>query len=91
MAPWCRCGAPKPSERRTGGGDVIAILCAGCTRTIKERCRVCGDFFAQLAVHLGKTTCGEFDRRGMWWTTERPPNAGHPRAVAMLKQLEMFK
>jgi hypothetical protein len=88
MSVRCHCARPKRDPRKTVGGEVIAILCLGCTRTIKQRCRVCRQFFAELAIHHGKTMCGDFDRRGMWWTAERPPNAGQLGAAA--QQGELF-
>jgi hypothetical protein len=82
--PWNR----RAEKRLTGGGNVVAIVCATCTRTISEACRVCRGLFASLAIHHGKADCGRFDRAGMWWTPDRPPNAGHPRATS--KQAELF-
>lgn len=74
----CRPGTRKPELRVDGKGQQIAVACNRCMRFVSQRCRVCLRDYRYLALHHAKSECGEFDRRGMWWTADRPPRAGSP-------------
>lgn len=76
----CRC-APidqRAAERHSEADQRLALVCNACMRFISQRCRVCLRDFRDLALHLAKSECGPFDKAGMWWTADRPPNAGKP-------------
>lgn len=76
----CQCppGRCKPQIREDRKGAPIAIVCNACVRFLSQRCRVCLRDYRDLPLHQAKSECGRFDRAGMWWTTDRPPNAGSP-------------
>ena len=83
----CRCKSPLRDVHVDGKGERLAVGCKRCMRFVSQRCRVCRRDYRDLQLHLSLTECGPFDKAGMWWTTDRPPNAGQPNAGAA--QLEL--
>lgn len=85
----CRCGshADQHEIRDSGKGEQIAVTCTKCLRFVSQRCRVCRRDYRDLGLHHAKSECGRFDKAGMWWTADRPPNAGAATAGASQPEL----